>query len=339
MTGMMRCEQSQGGITLKYDTENIMNHLLFHKSIIRENDEDLDIDNYMSLLHKLDEGMHVVIEDPVEKAVAIAFQLVMDQKFDPWDLDLVEFTKIYLKRINKEEDVNFIIAGRLILMAWSVLKMQSDKVLMDANPPEEVGEYFFEDWGIMEQYEEPEANTYVQTVLQQESPILQPAVRNTATRQVSLMSLLEAFDEARQEIELRKLVGHLDEPELEFNVSDNMHVEDLEENISITWQRICNCDKEIIPITQVWNDDPMDRVRVFVSTLFLAKMKKVSLSQRKLPYGEIMIKSIEGVEQPKQLVEETAIQPTTALEELPLPNLSPSQTEDESISIEELAVV
>ena len=325
-----------GGDTLKYDTGDIMNHLLFHKAIIKENDEDLDIDNYMSLLQKLDEGMHVVIEDPVEKAVAIAFQLVMESKFDPWDLDLVEFTKIYLKRINKEEDVNFIIAGRLILMAWSVLKMQSDKVLLDADRSDEVEEYFFDGWDVMEQEEEPFSAGYVQTVLQQESPIIQPAVRNTSTRQISLMSLLEAFDEARQEIELRKLVGkHFDEPDIEFNITDNLHVENLEENISITWQRICNCDQDTVPITQVWNGDQMDRVRVFVSTLFLAKMRKISLSQKRLPYGEIMIKNIESMEMPAM---ETSKETTVDIS-APDTIATSQPTEDESISLEELAVV
>ncbi len=321
---------------MKYDTEEILNHLLFHKAIIKENDEDLNMDNYLSLLHKLDEGMHVIIEDPVEKAVAIAFQLVMESKFDPWDMDLTEFTKLYLKRINNDDDVNFIIAGRLILMAWSVLKMQSDKVLLDADRPEEVEEYFFEDWDIMEHSEEPSSSGYFQTVLQSEAPIIQEAVRNTATRQVSLMSLLEAFDEARQEIELRKLVGkRFDEPEIEFNLSDNMHMENLEENISITWQRICNCDEGAIPITQVWNDEPMDRVRVFVSSLFLAKMKKISLSQKRFPYSEIMVKNIETMEN----TEMPSIEAEMDVE-LPVTFATDSQTaEGESISLEELAVV
>ena len=333
---IMKLVRSKGGDTLKYDTENIMNHLLFHKAIIKEDDEDLNIDNYMALLQKLDEGMHVVIDDPIEKAVAIAFQLVMESKFDPWDLDLVEFTKIYLKRISKEEDVNFIIAGRLVRMAWSVLRMQSDKVLMDADRSDEVEEYFFDGWDVMEQPEEPCSAGYFQTVLNCEAPLITEAVRNTATRQVSLMSLLEAFDEARQEIELRKLVGkHFDEPELEFNLSENMHVENLEENISITWQRICNCDESTIPITQVWNNEPMDRVRVFVSSLFLAKMKKITLSQRRLPYSEIMIKNIEAIEPPIEMTLDITL-PDTPDSLLAEPQTA---TEDESISLEELAVV
>ncbi len=315
-----------------------MNHLLFHKAIIKENDEELDIDNYMNLLHKLDEGMHVVIEDPVEKAVAIAFQLVMESKFDPWDLDLVEFTKIYLKRINQEEDVNFIIAGRLILMAWSVLKMQSDKVLMDADRQEEVEEYFFDGWDIMEQPEEPCSAGYFQTVLECDTPLITEAVRNTATRQVSLMSLLEAFDEARQEIELRKIVGkHFDEPEPEFNPSDNMHVENMEENISITWQRICNCDEGAIPITQIWNNEPMDRVRVFVSSLFLAKMKMITLSQRRLPYGQIMIRNIESMESPGTI--EAPVEVDIILPDTDGLVAGSQEAEGDNITLEELAVV
>ena len=263
---------------------------------------------------------------------ALAVSKAFDQAgVGPGDLDLVEFTKLYLKRIKKEEDVNFIIAGKLVLMAWSVLKLQSDKVLQDADRGSEVEEFYFDGWDIMEPCEEQSEQGYSQMVLDCDTPIISEAVRNTSTRQVTLISLLEAFDEARQEIELKKRIGKfLDEPEEPFCISEKLHQENLEENISITWQRIYNCEETTIPITQIWNSDPLDRVHVFVSSLFLANMKKITLSQSRFPYGEIMIKNVEGIMDP--IVPEIQAQPMVETESIEEPV-------SEGIGLEELAVV
>jgi len=59
----------------------IMNHLLFHKAIVREPTErQIDLDNYMRIMGELDMGIQVVLDNPVDRAVAIAFQLVIDEK-------------------------------------------------------------------------------------------------------------------------------------------------------------------------------------------------------------------------------------------------------------------
>ena len=133
----------------------------------------------------------------------------------------------------------------------------------------------------------------------------------------------------------RSVGDRFDEPELEFNLSENMHVENMEENISITWQRICNCDQVTVPITQIWNNEPMDQVRVFVSSLFLAKMKKITLSQRRLPYGGIMIKNIAAIEPPVEMTLDITLPDTPDV----LMAEPQTATEGESISLEELAVV
>jgi chromatin segregation and condensation protein Rec8/ScpA/Scc1 (kleisin family) len=78
-------------------------------------------------------------------------------------------------------------------------------------------------------------------------------------------------------------------------IADKLHGESLQEDISATWQRICRCQGDKIPISQVWNErDTFDMVTVFISSLFLAKMEKVELIQQKLPYGEIFIQNIEA---------------------------------------------
>lgn len=276
----------------------VMNHLLFHKSMIREpNEREIDMDNYLRIMRELDMGIQVVLDNPVDRAVAIAFQLVIDQKFDPWNIDLAEFTKLYLEKLKKEEDVNFVIAGRLIVMAWSILKSQSAGILNKADRvAEEPVESFFSEWEIEPSYDAAPGSGFSDFVLGSDSMITE-AVHSTDVRPVTLMSLLEAFDEAREEMALRDRVRKLGKngDSVPIVISDKLHGESLQEDISATWQRICKCEGERIPMSQVWNaGDTYDMVTVFISSLFLAKMEKVEIEQQKLPYGEIFIRNIEA---------------------------------------------
>jgi segregation and condensation protein A len=287
------------------DTEaQIINHLLFHKAIIKEPDEKVvDVDTYLGILKELDEGMHVVLDNPVDRAVAIAFQLVIDERFDPWNLDLEEFTKMYLKKIRTEEDVNFIIAGRLILMAWNILKCQSEHLLIEADKIDEPTDFYFDGWEPYDWGDQQQGVNYGQLILDGQQAPLTEAVRSNDVRAVTLMSLVAAFDEAREEIALQERIRRFAKADLRIpvNISDKLHQESLQEDISITWQRICKFDDATIPITNLWDEDNVyDKVTVFVSTLFLANMNKVKLTQRKFPFGEIMIKNIEDEDMPPE---------------------------------------
>lgn len=317
----------------------LINHLLFHKAIIREpHEREIDLDGYMRILRELDMGIHVALDNPVDRAAAIAFQLVIDERFDPWNLDIAEFTKLYLQKLKKEDDVNFIIAGRLIMMAWNILKSQSQHVLTRADRVDDgPQETFFEDWDVMPYYEEePRQTNFSQYVMGSQDSLITQAVRAKDVRQITLMSLIEAFDEAREEIALKERAKRFarQPQEATVNFSDKMHNESLQEDISTTWQRICMQPEQKIPISQVWDsNDTYDKVTVFVSTLFLARMEKVKLTQRNLPYGSIMIENIEGRNMP--VIEDDAIMEVTNGF---IPETGPAQ-EMEAMPVENLAVV
>jgi segregation and condensation protein A len=270
----------------------VLGHLLFHKSLIDEDSDGRKIDDYMAMVRNLETGMTVIASDPIEKAISIAFQLVEEHGFNPWDIDLSEFTKMYMKRIRNEPEVNFVIAGRLVLMAWSILKKQSEEVLHMAEPPAPA-EPMEWDPGI---YVMPEDIDYRETVMGGEVPFLQEAVRGQQTRPVTLMELIDAFDEARQEIKLQETLKKLREnqkPMENKSIEDKVHRENMQEDIAMTWERICHFGTEPIPLTALHTGDPWDRIAIFTSILFLAKHKRVRLEQKSLPYGEIYISNIE----------------------------------------------
>jgi segregation and condensation protein A len=272
--------------------DSVLEHLLFHKSLIDEDSDGRKIDDYMAMVRQLETGMTIISSDPIEKAISIAFQLVQEHEFNPWDINLSEFTKMYMKRVRSEPEVNFVIAGRLVLMAWSILKLQSEEVLTLAEPPAPA-EPMEWDPGI---YAMPEDIDYRETVLGTDVPFLQEAVRGQQARPVTLMELIDALDEARQEIKLQEALRKAREnqkPLQRTSINDKVHRENMQEDIAMTWERLLAHGTEPVELKVLHTEDPWDRVAVFSSLLFLAKQKRVRLEQKRMPFGEIIVTNVE----------------------------------------------
>lgn len=292
--------------------EAVLNHLLFHKSIISEDDDSQRIDRYLHMVEEIDKGMHIVVEDPFEKSIAAAFELVIEHMFDPWDINLREFTKMYLKQVRKEGYVNFVVAGKLVLMAWSILKLQSEEVLVWAEPPKQEEETYFSDWELDSTiYQEPEDLDFTHAILNRSTPPIHDPVRTENERQVTLIELVDAFDEARKEAELQMKINEVRDKARSERIpvfTDKVHNEDLNEDITLTWQRLCQFDGIPVPLHNLFNGDIWDRVTVFVSVLFLAGMKKVKIWQRKFPYGDIMVKRLAEPEDGLTMLSEDSVE-------------------------------
>ena len=117
---MMECAAAEG----------VLGHLLFHKAMI---DEDAGVGEDRPLPQRA-RGSPVpscAPRDPLDRSIETVFELVLSNNLDPWDIDLMQFTKLYTEKV-KEEEVNFVLAGKLMLMAWSILRMQSEQVLSNS---------------------------------------------------------------------------------------------------------------------------------------------------------------------------------------------------------------
>jgi len=270
----------------------ILNHLLFHKALISETEGGERINRYLAMLNEIDQGMHVAVRDPFEKSVVAAFELALERRLDPWEINLVPFTKLFLDKVKKDGSVNFVTAGKLVFLAWSILKMQSDKVLLDAMPPEppaDVG-----GWDL-DMFRDPADLDYNQVVLAGTATPLTEAIRREGRRAVTLMELMDAFDEARRESEIQLQLNALREQAIRKfapNFHRKVHGEDLTDDIALTWHRLAQFNGEPIPLRQLTAGDVWDEVTVFMSLLFLAHLEKVKLWQKELPYGEIYVKRL-----------------------------------------------
>jgi segregation and condensation protein A len=124
-----------------------------------------------------------------------------------------------------------------------------------------------------------------------ESIDLCEAIRHQQQRPVSLVELLDAFEDAREEVELReerqRIRDAISAAEQKFDPKN--HAEDLEKDVEVVWTRIMKCGNGPVPIDDLFGGGKEDRVTVFISLLFLARNGKISLWQDDLPYGQIFL--------------------------------------------------
>jgi segregation and condensation protein A len=116
-------------------------------------------------------------------------------------------------------------------------------------------------------------------------------VHHQSQRPVSLVELLDAFEEARADAEIAEARAKIRE---QMTKSDQKydprnHSEDLEKDVEMVWSRIMKCGNGPIVIDDIFSGGKEDRVTVFISLLFLARNGKIALWQEDLPYGQIFM--------------------------------------------------
>ena len=285
--------------TVSYEEsrEQVYSHLLFHKSLIDENDDNGHLDECMALVKGMGHKDDPIVGGSFENALMDIFKLTIEEGFDPWNIDLAKFSKMYMARVKKEDDVNFITAGRLVFMAWSILKLQSDEVLEEAEVPDEE-ETFFSDWDMSDYslYDTTEDFDYTHLVLDGDEPPLEEKIRRKVQRPVTLMELVDAFDEARREAELQLEINAIKDANRKkcaelIDIHEKVHSENLQADIGEIWERICDIKGDKVRFMDVCRDDTGDVVTAFIAVLFLARDGKISIRQRNFPYGEIIIQN------------------------------------------------
>ncbi len=267
--------------------DNVLGHLMFHKALIDEGRGAEKIDRYLGLLRSAEEEKQIAGREPLDRSLQLVFELVLSNDLDPWDVDLMKFAKLYGQRMHTEE-VDFIVAGKLMHMAWSILHMQSREVLSLNERREDLyfGEWDTESFDQFVEHPLPEIDLAVP-----ESVELTEVVRHRCTRPVSLVDLLDAFDTAQQEVEIalnrQRVREQLMKAQERFD--GKSHSDDQEKDVAETWARIERCGSGPIALEDLFEDDKEDSIKVFVSLLFLARSGKISLWQDELPYGQIYL--------------------------------------------------
>ncbi len=273
--------------------QRMLDYLIFHRSLLGESDAPGKLlERYLGLVTRLKEGVHIVITDPYQKATALLFELVMEEEFDPWEIDLARFTQAYLERVKAQGGVDFAVAGRLLYMAWSILYLQSEEILKNRETPVlplDGADAALSDDSYVSEIDTPEGLDVTTAVLgSTEPPPLVPMVRHPDSRPVSLLELVSAFGEAeveaRRSLRIQELRDRLREEQRappEVLVHGDIPERDLVE----TWEVALTHPKgEEFPLLALWRPTQgRDRlVALFLACLFLAREKVIDLRQERL---------------------------------------------------------
>src|ERR1051325_10427123 len=225
--------------------QQMIRHLMWHKAIHSEDDSGARIDEYVKMLRERGEGQHVGFSDPFDRSIALAFELVLEQGMDPWRIDLVRFTALYTQRVQEGAEIDLITAGKLLHMAWSILKLQSEQLRTRAEPPPEPEPDVpsWDEFPSLDAVDDPDA-AFTERVNEGLAPI-DEKIRHKGDRKVTLMELVEALEEARREAEMRREIVERREADKsarrargQGRAEGAAHKDDQERDIAEVWERI-----------------------------------------------------------------------------------------------------
>ena len=259
--------------------EDLEQHLLFHKSIADDEETYRKIESYMEILSQTGSGEK--LSDPVDESIRSVFSLVLEKGLDPWEIDLSEFAKLYSDKV-RLGDFDMIVAGKLLFMAWKILKLQSDSARERSEPPPEP-EYEPEDEPYYEEYEPlpvPDVD-------------FKGAFRREPVRPVTVLELIDAFEDVRKEMEIfkeRERVREAIISKTKSNKFDNKaHEEDDEKTVEAVWAKIAATGLPEMNIRALYGPDLNDNLSVFISLLHLVRDGFIDIMQTEYPGGEIRL--------------------------------------------------
>lgn len=225
----------------------------------------------------------IIIEEPIEILVNLAKQ----GEIDPWNIDIIEVTDKFLKKLEEMKKLDLRISARTLLYAAILLRMKAE-ALFQRNESESESE--------TETETEMESTELIEQIdYSEQQIILKPAIRRTAKRPVTLMELIEELKRAierRDKSELRRQrkreMRMLDTEE----VLAAAHDEDLEQRISHLSQlldlKFKNQTK--VEFSQLLEDKtPRNIVDTFIPLLYMAARRQIWLEQAAL-YRELYIR-------------------------------------------------
>lgn len=217
-------------------------------SLITEN-MDLETSEYLDRileLAEMEEAEHQFLSDPFDRSVALVLQLFQSKDLDPWAVDLSAFLEMFSSRIEDSEHIDLPTCGRLIRMAWQVLRGQAESLIERQSQEEQDDDLWIYDGGWESDYDDNEYNFSVGIITgshKEDLPsMFQGRIQREEGRPVTLGELLlglKAASRISQEESLRMKIAEERRKALETaraRFSGSLHVEDLEGDIRRTWK-------------------------------------------------------------------------------------------------------
>lgn len=288
-------------------------------------DADLETSRYLDRLVELatlEEAEHQFLIDPFDRSVALVLQLFQSSDLDPWDVDLSSFLEMFNERIKESENIDLPTCGRLVRMAWCILRGQASTLLERQEhafdfEEEEVWDF---DGGWESEFDDADYNFSLGVLTGAADEALpqmfEGRIHRDESRPVTLGELLMGLQDAGRLAAEQRLREDIAKERREANArarerfSGSLHIEDLEGDLQRTWEslkiRSRGAGKPIglgdlvddISSKSVESGIPKEeaeieaQVTALVSALFLTNRGYVDLKQENGRNGKITLKDL-----------------------------------------------
>ncbi|MEC9075516.1 MAG: hypothetical protein VYA94_01365 [Candidatus Thermoplasmatota archaeon] len=283
---------------------------------------DLSTSKYLdriSELASMEEAEHQFLIDPFDRSVALVFQMFQSTDLDPWDVDLSSFLEMFSSRIEKSENIDLPTCGRLIRMAWAILRNQASSLIERQERAldfEEDDTWDFEG-GWETEFDDEDYNFSVGVLSGAADDVLpsifEGRVHREEGRPVTLGELLMGLQEAGRLAEEQRTRERIAQERREAlstareRFSGSLHIEDLEGDLERTWNALrsrSEGQKEAVSLNEVSehlmglavdsgvrSDEARSEAQVtaLVSALFLTNRGYTEISQEPGRNGKVSI--------------------------------------------------
>jgi len=288
-------------------------------------DADLETSRYLDRLVELatlEEAEHQFLIDPFDRSVALVMQLFQSSDLDPWDVDLSSFLEMFNERIKESENIDLPTCGRLVRMAWCILRGQASTLLERQErafdfEEEEVWDF---DGGWESEFDDADYNFSLGVLTGAADEALpqmfEGRIHRDESRPVTLGELLMGLQDAGRLAAEQRLREEIAKERREANArarerfSGSLHIEDLEGDLQRTWESLKTRSRgtgKPIGLGDLVEDiasksvesgmtneeaDAEAQVTALVSALFLTNRGYVDLNQEKGRNGKITLKDL-----------------------------------------------
>lgn len=212
-------------------------------------------------------------------------------EIDPWNINVVDVTDRFLRRLETAKKFDLRVSGRVLLYAAILVRMKAEAITVEAlGEDTEEEEYYFLDEPLEFEAEDEDLSDVILEVLK--SP--RKSVRKITTLKDLIDELRRAEEVERRRRKRRKA------RKLDVTIDSTLkvpHEESLEEMIARVEREIFDVLKRkgcttLFSLVKGW-DVPM-LVDYYVSILHLAFRRKVEIAQEEF-YGDVEIRRVEDI--------------------------------------------
>lgn len=209
---------------------------------------------------------------------SLIYDLINSEQMNPWDIDISVLAQRYIETVNKLQEMNFFISGKVLLASAILLRIKSHKLIAEELPylenlifPPEPEEYFDE--------ERPEYDI----------PGLAIKTPQARKRKVGVNDLIAALHKAL-EVNHRRVMRRVAERNFKMPELPEKKI-DISRLIRDIYQRIVSFFQKKEPVTfskLIPSERKEDKIMTFIPLLHLDHQEKINLKQDE-HFGEIEI--------------------------------------------------